>query len=145
MNQVPSSPAAADCIVLDKSAARAQLAEIFSERMRKEEERRAALPRIRAEGEEALLRLVEVAQGHSGQCRYIAAFLLGLYDGQRFRFDLTDLRCIDYELFEDCLTVLRMDFQPLREVHTYFKDGDRLFEQLAKDLGIRDYTKKVAE
>ncbi|TCS37464.1 hypothetical protein EDC30_104268 [Paucimonas lemoignei] len=117
--------------------------EMFAEMRRKEAERQAALPQIRAEGVEALKRLLKVAQGHSGQCRYIASFLLGLYNGNRFKFDLTDFRCLDYELFQDCLTVLRMDFQPQREVHCYFEDGGRIWEQLAKDWNIRDYTKRA--
>lgn len=136
-------PQPMDCMVQDKSAARAALAEIFNEQMRKEEERQAALPKIRADGVEALTRLLHIAQGDSGQCRHVAAFLLGLYNGDRFKFDLTDFRCLDYELFDDCMTVLRMDFQPAQEVHCYFENGGRIWEQLAKDWNVRDYTKKV--
>lgn len=141
-NSLPSSN---ECVVIDKSAERAALSALFGEAMRKEEERRAALPLIRANGLEALHRLMQVAQGHSGQGRYIAAFLLGLYNGTRFPFDLTDLRCIDFELFEDCLAVLKMDFQPAREVHCYFANGGKLFEQLAKDWGIRDRSKEARQ
>lgn len=78
---------------------------------------------VRVEGEAALRRLYEVAQGDSGQCRYIASFLAGLYNGQRFPFDLTDFRCLDTALFNDCLAVLRMDVRPQQEVHTYFSNG----------------------
>lgn len=52
-------------------------------------------PLIRATGLEALRRLVRIAKGDSGQCRYVASFLLGLYNGFRFKFDLTDFRAID--------------------------------------------------
>ena len=98
---------------------------------------------IRAEGVEALQRLLKVALGHSGQCKIVANFLLSCYNGNRFKFDLTDFRCLDTELFEDCLAVLRMDHTPAQEVHTYFKDGGRIWEQMAKDWGIRDYTKRA--
>ena len=92
-------------------------------------------------GVAALHRLLAIAQGHSGQCKYVAAFLLGLYNGNRFKFDLTDFRCLDTAIFYDCLEVLKMDHSPVREVHLYFKDGGKIWEQLAKDWRIRDYTK----
>lgn len=96
------------------------------------------LPKIREDGEAALLRLFDIANGHSGQCRRVAAFLLGCYNGSRFPFDLTDFRCLDRQIFEDCLTVLRMDYQPKREVHEFFQNGGRAFERLADVWRIRD-------
>ena len=98
---------------------------------------------IRKEGEEALRRLLPIAQGNSGQCRYVAAFLLGLYNGRRFLFDLTDLRCLDLKIFNDCMAVLRMDFQPRQEVHTFFDQGNdeghKIFEGLAKRWNFKDH------
>jgi hypothetical protein len=91
-------------------------------------------------GVEALARLLNIARGHSGQCRIVAAFLLSLYNGNRFKFDLTDFRCLDREIFDDCLEVLNLDYRPRQEVHRYFKDGGRIWESLAQDWGIRDYT-----
>lgn len=112
---------------------------------RERAEYEAALPKIRADGEAALRRLFEVAHGHSGQCRYVAKFLLGCYNGQRFPFDLTDLRCLDLALFEDCIAVLRMDSRPLKEVHTYFPNGGQAFEKLADDWRIPDVASVVYE
>jgi hypothetical protein len=74
-------------------------------------------------GVEALARLLKIARGHSGQC------------------DLTNFRCLDREIFDDCLQVLNLDYCPVREVHTYFKDGGKIWEKLADDWRIRDYTK----
>lgn len=96
----------------------------------------AALPGIRKEGEAALRRLLPIAQGHSGQCRDVAAFLLGLYNGQRFPFNLIDLRGLDLAIHNDCMAVLRMDHSPAQEVHKYFPDGGRLFEELAAQWGF---------
>lgn len=119
----------------------------FAKMRREREEAERQLPAIRAAGLEALKRLLTIAQGDSGQCRHVAAFLLGLYNGNRFKFDLTDFRCLDRKIFNDCLAVLAMDFQPAREVHTYFENGGAIWEQLAKDWKVRDYTKpeKVAK
>ncbi len=96
------------------------------------------LPKIREEGEAALRRLFDIAHGHSGQCRHVAAFLLGCYNGARFPFDLTDFRFLDRAIFEDCLVVLRMDSHPQQEVHEFFPDGGRAFEKLADAWRIRD-------
>ncbi|MCR6481063.1 hypothetical protein NU688_33235 [Variovorax sp. ZS18.2.2] len=97
---------------------------------------------IETRGAAALQRLFKVALGSTDQCRYIASFLLGLYNGMRFPFDLTDLRAIDNDLFEDCMTVLRMDARVTRqEVHLYFENGGQAFEQLAKDWGVEDMYK----
>lgn len=93
-------------------------------------------------GVEGLVRLVEIARGHSGQCRIVAEFLLSLYNGRRFKFDLTDFRCLDRKIFKDCLEVLQMDYQPVREVHQYFTNGSRIWEDLAVQWRICDYTKK---
>lgn len=97
---------------------------------------------LETKGVSALRRLYEVACGHSGQCRYVAAFLLGLYNGQRFPFDLTDLRAIDAAFFEDCMTVLRMDARLTRqEVHRYFDEGGKKFNALAEAWNIDDVLK----
>ncbi|MDD2892575.1 MAG: hypothetical protein PHF20_01480 [Halothiobacillaceae bacterium] len=134
--QSPSTPK-----MLRTEPSASALAEL--ERMHKErEEYQRALPAIRKDGEAALRRLLEIAQGHSGQCRHVAAFLLGLYNGMRFPFDLTDFRSLDRAIFEDCLTVLRMDYTPAREVHTYFDnggdEGHKIWEGLALAWNIKD-------
>lgn len=104
--------------------------------------RQAELPRIRAEGEAALRRLLPIANGNTGQCRHVAAFLLGLYNGRRFPFDLTALRAVDSAIFDDCMAVLRMDHNPEREVQNYFDEdcdkGHEIWEGLAKRWGIED-------
>jgi len=96
----------------------------------------------RAQGIASLRELVEVAQGDSGQCRHIAHFLAALYNGPRFPFDLTDLRCIDNELWEHCMAVLRLDQHPKQEVHTYFSDGSRLWEESI--IGRRALDRRMA-
>ena len=87
-------------------------------------------------GVESLQALYEIAQGHSGQCRYVARFLAGLYNGVRFPFDLTDLRALDEAIFEHCLAVLRMDARPAKEVHEYFPDGGHKWEAMIARWGL---------
>lgn len=97
---------------------------------------------IETRGVTALQRLFATSHGASEQCRCIARFLLGLYHGQRFPFDLTDLRAIDDAMFEDCMAVLRMDARVTRqEVHLYIEDEGRGFEQLASIWAVDDMEK----
>lgn len=103
---------------------------------------RAQLPQIRAEGEAALRRLFEITYGESGQCGRVARFLLGLYNGDRFPFDLTELRGLDRNLFADCLTVLRMDHSCEKEVHKYFPEGGKRFEALACEWTTEGYGRR---
>ena len=93
----------------------------------------------RIAGTEALGRLLRVALRDTGQSRVVARFLLSLYNGNRFPFDLTDFRRLDHGIFVDCMTVLQMDYTPAQEVHTYFKRGSEIWEQMATDWGFRDY------
>jgi hypothetical protein len=89
-----------------------------------------------SDGLDSLKRLFDLAHGDSGQCRRVAAFLLGLYNGTRFPFDLTDFRTVDASIFEDMLRVLRLDNRPKVEVHLYFPDGSKRFEALANDWSL---------
>ena len=95
---------------------------------------------IEESGFEALQHLYEIACRETGQARKVAAFLLGLYNGDRFPFDLTDLRGLDDDLFIDCMAVLRMDARLTRkEVHNYFTQGGPKFERLAADWQMQDH------
>lgn len=128
--------------VLRKSVPSPEAIAAFEQRKKDQAAYDASLPKIREEGEAALRRLLPIAQGDSGQCRHVAAFLLGLYNGRRFLFDLVSLRGLDLEIFNDCMAVLRMDHVPVREVHMYFEQGNdeahTIFEGLAKRWGMKD-------
>lgn len=119
--------------------AQARMRAAMQARARERDARIAELPAIRLEGEAALRRLLPIAQRDTGQSSVVARFLLNLYNGERFPFDMTDLRRLDYELFDDCMAVLKMDFQPQKEVHRYFEDGGAIWEALAKEWGFKDY------
>ncbi|MBO3274167.1 DUF7673 family protein [Pseudomonas schmalbachii] len=87
-------------------------------------------PAIVSAGTDALRRLIPVALRPTGQGGVIGRFLLGLYNGQDYPFDLTDLRRLDLALFDDCLQVLQMDFQPEVEVHGRVADGQAIWAEL---------------
>lgn len=91
----------------------------------------------------ALLRLYEVARGDTGAARVCVKLLLGLYNGARFPFDLTELRCLDTAELKAALLVLEMDASPDVEVHVHLQAltgrplmGAR-FELLAHDWRLK--------
>ena len=96
--------------------------------------------RIEEQGFEALQRLYLLATDFHHDHGVVAArFLLGLYNGYRFPFDLTDLRLLDAASFQDAMAVLVMDARLTRkEVHNYFAEGGKKFERLVQDWNITD-------
>lgn len=55
----------------------------------------------------------------TGQGRRLVAFLAGLYHGERFPFDMTELRGLDWDLSEACLAVLAYDRCGVAEIHKW--------------------------
>jgi len=112
--------------------------EVF-EALRRDLERMQQRPALVAAGVEALKRLIPIAQRDHGQSRVLGRFLLGLYNGKAYPFDLVSLRNLDDELFDDCMTVLRMDNRPELEVHKYFKNGDAIWADLKTRWGKQNH------
>ncbi|WP_367863221.1 hypothetical protein [Pseudomonas guariconensis] len=92
-------------------------------------------PALREAGIQALARLVPVALRETGHSRVVARFLLGLYDAQSHPFALTDLRTLDIGTFEDCLSVLFLDFPHEKELHDYLPRGRLIFNQVREYWG----------
>jgi hypothetical protein len=98
----------------------------------------------------SLCDLFEMAQRDHGGARVARRFLLSLYNGSRFPFDLTDFRLLDTARFEQCMAVLAMDHTPAAEVHVilgrYFREDGRpmgyLFERWAYDMKLPGRCKK---
>ena len=88
-------------------------------------------------GEPALRRLLELCESrNSGQIHKVARLLAGLYNGCAFPFDLTNLRCLDSSILNDCISVIRMDACPKKEVHRYFENGDDRWQKLITKFRI---------
>lgn len=86
-------------------------------------------------GLQALQRLAEVAANDTDQAITVGRFLLGLYNGNKYPFNLISLRSLDSNLHADCLAVLQLDYTPLQEVHEYLENGAALFKQLRNREG----------
>jgi hypothetical protein len=90
----------------------------------------------------ALIRLWNVTQIHHGTsgARAAAGVLLGLYNGRRFPFDLTDLRVLDAANLQAAMEVMRCDASRCQmEVHEWLnrltgrRDFGQRFEHLAHE------------
>jgi hypothetical protein len=90
----------------------------------------------------SLIKLWNLTQQHRGTsgARVAAGVLLGLYNGQRFPFDLTELRSFDDNNLDAALSIISSDATRCqREVHEWLNHltgrrdfGDR-FEHLAHE------------
>lgn len=95
---------------------------------------------LRTIGIKALQRLLHIANGFSGQCRYVAGFLAGCYDGAQYPFDLTDFRCVDHDLFLDCLAVMRLLYETRDGIQANVPSGDKVFGRLIAKWSIQTHT-----
>ncbi len=98
---------------------------------------------------QALVDLWELSKRDHGGAIVVAKLLLGLYNGRRFPFDLTDLRLLDETNLQRCLLVLEMDANPAMEVHELLRHALRYprhlgaeFEHRAYELGLKGRCKK---
>lgn len=110
-------------------------------------------PYIRVGGmdTEALIQLWNVTQIHLGTsgARAAAGVLLGLYNGSRFPFDLTDLRVLDASNLEAAMAVMHGDASSWQmEVHEWLnqltgrRDFGQRFEHLAHEWGRKGKCKR---
>lgn len=90
----------------------------------------ARRPIIISTGIQALHRLIPVALDRTATSKIVGRFLLGLYDGATFRFDLKHLNSLGVREFEDCLRLLEMDYLPEVEVHERIDHGDSVWQEL---------------
>lgn len=103
---------------------------------------------------EALIRLWNVTQRHdagTAGARRAALVLLGLYNGPRFPFDLTELRAVDTDIMNDALQVISEDARRCqREVHSWLNvltgrvDFGERFEHLAWKFRVKGRCKRDA-
>jgi hypothetical protein len=113
---------------------------LFGDVYRKQVEAKAVESAGRIESLKRLVTLVRTRP--SGATQVIASVLASLYNGYRFKVDLTDLRVLDRDTFEHVVDVLRLDREGGQEVHAYFEQGGRIWEEeIIAGHGLRDHLK----
>lgn len=74
--------------------------------------------------------------------RVFATLLASLYNGERVKFDVSDLRRLDPANFEHALNVMRLCFETNSEPHSFFQNGGELFERLIRDWRLEKPSKR---
>ena len=91
--------------------------------------------------------ILATTQDHSA-AKVAACMLLGLYNGYRFQFDLTELRRLDASNLKRALALLEFDARPRMEVHEWLNrlygrtDFGPRFEHLAHRWNLKGKCKK---
>ncbi|MEW6166033.1 MAG: hypothetical protein AB1642_13325 [Pseudomonadota bacterium] len=78
---------------------------------------------------------VEIARTHVGTSggRVFASFLASLYNGNRVKVDVSDIRSLDRANFERLMNVMRLCYETHSEPHTFFgAAGGQIFEDIIK-------------
>lgn len=65
--------------------------------------------------------------------RVFATLLASMYNGNRVKFDVSDLKLLDRENFEHAINCMRICQELHREPHQFFEKGSELFERIIKD------------
>lgn len=65
--------------------------------------------------------------------RVFATMLASMYNGNRVKFDVSDLKRLDRANFEHALNSMRICQELHREPHQFFENGGALFEQIITD------------
>jgi hypothetical protein len=73
----------------------------------------------------------------TGGARRLVKFLAGLYNGQDYPFDLTELRGLDTNLASACLDYLNYDRLGIKEVHKHLSNGDQELHRWLEAYGIK--------
>ena len=79
----------------------------FEKQLALEREWEARALQVQAKAAQAYLRLVELAErSDTGQARRVARFLASTFNGERYPFDLFELRVLDVALSDDALVCI---------------------------------------
>lgn len=93
---------------------------------------------------EALKVIESAIRSHptTGGAHRLVKFLAGMYNGQDYPFDLTELRGLDTALANACLDYLNYDRLGIKEVHKHLSNGDSDLHRWLQEYGIQPVSKR---
>jgi len=77
-----------------------------------------------------LMNLVMHVNFTCGQSYVVAGVLAGMYNGDRVKPNLFDLKGLDSDLIEHLIHVLRLHHENAMEIHQYLPNGSVVFEKM---------------
>lgn len=78
----------------------------------------------------------------TGGATRLVRFLAGVYNGQDYPFDLTELRGLDMALANACLDYLNYDRLGTKEVHKHLANGERDLHRWLEEYKIEPVTRR---
>lgn len=60
----------------------------------------------------------------TGQAKRLVRFLAGMYNGQDYPFDMSELRGLDTQLASACMDYLNYDRLGIKEIHKHLANGE---------------------
>jgi len=109
----------------------------FEKQLAREQEWEARAQQVQGKAAQAYLNLIELAErSDTGQARRVARFLASTYNGERYPFDLFDLRGLDVALSDEaiiCIDALRWG---RADLYKLLPDGARRIADLIISWGI---------
>lgn len=91
----------------------------------------------------AALKTIEAAiRAHptTGGAKRLVRFLAGVYNGQDYPFDLTELRALETQLANACLDYLNYDRLGIEEVHTHLANREHDLHRWLDEYGLEPAT-----
>lgn len=76
------------------------------------------------------------AREYGSAAEVFAAFLGSLYNGNRVKVSVNRIGSLDGDNFEHLMNVMRLCFMTHREPHSFFKNGNDIFEAIIKRHGL---------
>jgi hypothetical protein len=86
----------------------------------------------------ALATIAQHVEAHdgTGNARRLVRFIAGLYNGEDYPFDLTELRGLDDALANACLDYLNYDRLGITEVHNHLPGGEAQLDRWRARYGL---------
>lgn len=98
-------------------------------------------------GVPALKRLYEFSQGSSKESNIVGLFLMSLYDGRRFPFNLQLLKELSPSNLTACIAVIHLEYNARQEIYEYLALSIKDFEynayRLLKTKSAKPIPKKI--
>lgn len=81
-------------------------------------------------------RLWRLANQDTIEGKIVAKFLLAVYDGNRFPFNLNNFKLLSSKVYDDCILILHLDKSRFMNICSYFEILPDEIESLSGGLAI---------
>ena len=89
---------------------------------------------------QALIKVMKMALDDCGGSRVCRDFLLSLYNGHAYPFNMKGMCNLDGGLYAACITIMNINCRPNPpfEIHNWFTNGNEVFDKLKASRAASD-------